>query len=187
MSDRRYRAAAVVVLVAGVALAACSGASSPSPSRVASSPSPTPIFTSDADALAAATEAYKNFLRLSDEVGHEGGARPERVGEYAGDAVVEAERKQASELAASRARSYGETKVSNSRLQSIDRRGSTVTVSIYACEDLREVDVRDPNGHSLFPPDRPDFVAYVVGVAGKSREDLIVVSHTFWEGGGVCG
>jgi len=150
-------------------------------------PSTTPVFTSDADALAAATETYQAFLSASDAIGHDGGENPDRVDQYATPDVVEAERAQATKLKDARARSFGDTKISASSLQSVDQQGSDVIVTIYACEDLSDVDVRDDAGKSLIDPSRTDLVAYVVSVQGTSRGNLLVASNKFWYGGGVCG
>lgn len=184
---RAILTASTLALAAGL-LAGCTHSQADADPTKPPKPSltPTPIFTSDADALAAATKVYKEFLAASDLVGHDGGIDPDRVKPYATPEVLDAERRQAQKLQAAHARSYGESKVSNSQLQSVTQHGATVTISIYACEDLSAVDVRDDSGKSLIDPSRADLVAYVVQVRGDSLDHLVVASNKFWSGGGVC-
>jgi hypothetical protein len=180
--------AVCALLLAGGFLAGCtSGKPQSLPTETPkSTPTPSPVFTSDAQALAAATEVYRRFLAASDVIGHEGGSDPDRVRPYVNDVVLAAEEKQAQKLKDAHARSYGDTKVSKSQLQSVTQQGKSVTVSIYACEDLSDVDVRDDSGNSLIDPSRADFVAYEVRLEGESANGLVVAANKYWSGGRVC-
>lgn len=180
--------AASVLLVTGGALIGCTGAPSTvsSPPVASPSPTPSPIFTSDADALAAATKVYTEYLQSSDEIGHDGGADPDRIRKYASESVVQAKRAQAQKLVEANARSYGETRLTNASLQSVRQIGQSVSVSIYVCQDVSGVDVRDETGRSLISASRGDLIAYVVGFENAPSGQLIVTSNRFWTGGGVC-
>jgi hypothetical protein len=182
---RTILTACTVALAAGF-LAGCTPTHPITEPAKTPKPTPTPVFTSDADALAAATKVYKRFLAASDVVGHDGGRDPERVSDLVGPEVLEAERAQARKLEDANARSYGETEVSNTQLQSLTQHGDTAEVVIYACEDLTDVEVRDSDGKSLIDNSRSDLVAYQVTLRGTAPDALKVMSNKFWAGGSVC-
>ncbi|HEY0248704.1 MAG TPA: hypothetical protein VGC45_10640 [Gryllotalpicola sp.] len=176
------------LLLTAVLLAGCSGPkhhADPTPTR-SSSPAPTPIFTSDADALAAATDVYKKYERASDEIAHEGGDKPERVRPYVSDAGYQHEVDEANKYKVERAHGLGYTVLNNVVLQSRVEQGGFATVRVYVCEDISDVDLVDQTGKSLVSADRADYIAYVVELRSDMTRQLIIQSNTYWSGGGVC-
>lgn len=182
---RAVLTAGTVLLTAGL-LVGCTGSQNDARPSPRSTPTPTPVFTSDAEALAAATAIYTKYVHASDAIGHDGGANPERIGPFVSKAGLANEVEQANKLAAEHARETGYTRINNVILQSHTESNGVATVTIYACQDLSSVDVLDQNGHSLIASDRADFVAYAAELKSNSAGQLIVQSNKFWSGGGIC-
>jgi hypothetical protein len=184
------RAASVVatLALAGALLTACTPSApvrhetkTPMPS-----PSATPIFASDAEALAAAVAVYKKFETVSDAIGHDGGANPERIKPYVSDEGYEFELKSAQKLQAEHAHGVGDTVLNNAILQSRDETGGWATVTIYVCEDISQVDRIGPDGKSLVEASRGDYIKYQAVFQGRSATTLVLHSNSFWSGDGVC-
>ncbi len=187
----RVVVASAMALALGVALSGCAGADheadpTVSPPSVTASASPTPVFSSDAEALKAATEAFKKFLSVADAIGRDGGAHPERIRALVTAEGYEYEVEEAKRFSDANAHGVGSTRVNNTKLQSVQQEGNKVVVRIYVCEDLREVDVVDASGNSIVDPSRSDFVAYVVEMEGTSAQNLVLSSSKYWSEGGVC-
>lgn len=184
---RAILTASTLALAAGL-LAGCTHSQADADPTKPPKPSltPTPIFTSDADALAAATKVYKSYVRASDDIGHDGGANPNRIAPYVSEEGLKNEVTEATRLAAEHARESGYTKINNVILQSHTESGGTAVVTIYACQDVSEVNVIDASGKSLISPDRADLVAYVARLETTAKGKLVVSSNKFWSGGGIC-
>jgi len=178
---RTILTACTVALAAGF-LAGCTPSHPITEPAKTPKPTPTPVFTSDADALAAATKVYKKYLSVADSIAQQGGKDPERLGPYVSDAGLANERKEAKRLSDARAHQVGATVVSEVKLQ----RRSTSGVSIYACQDISAVDVLDENGESLVAPSRPDAIPYVATLSYGASGRLIVDSDRFWDGENIC-
>ena len=178
--------AVCALLLAGGFLAGCASGKPQSLPTETPRSTPTPVFTSDAQALAAATEVYKKYVRASDNIGHDGGADPERVRPYVNAAGLQHEIESAQRIADENARGYGYTKVNNTVLQSHEESHGIATVRMYACQDLTGVDLRDAAGTSLIAPDRADFISYVAELRTNSHGQLVIQSNRYWSGGGIC-
>jgi hypothetical protein len=184
------RAASVVatLALAGALLTACTPSApvrhetkTPAPS-----PSATPIFASDAEALAAATAAYRNFIGLEDAIGHDGGANPERIRPFVSAAGYQHELQAAKKFIEQGSRGYGNTVLNNTVLESHVEQSGLATVVIYACQDLRRVDVRDSTGKSTIDDSRSDYVVFESRLEGSSEDRLVVQSNTYWAGSDIC-
>lgn len=172
------------VAAAALVFATLSGcAPSPAPQHTASpSPHATPVFSSDKEALAAATKAYAAYLKVSDEIAHDGGAHPERIKAVAtGEALSDALQGFA-EYRDTKAHSVGARRFDHARIQSVD----PTTVTFYVCDDVSEVDVLDESGTSLVSPDRPSRTEFVVSASGADVAGVLISSRDKWEGKNVC-
>jgi hypothetical protein len=175
-------ALALAALV-GLAPAACVPIH-PGPTR-SSSPAQTPLFSSDEEALKAATDAYAAYLKVSDEISHDGGANPERIKPYASGSALQLALKSAAQFRAANAHSVGATAFSGVRLQSAAEGGRRV--AIYACEDVSRVDVLDASGASIVKPDRKTLSAFLVTLrAGTDQGKLKVEDRETWPIDGIC-
>jgi hypothetical protein len=149
-------------------------------------PTPTPVFTSDAEALAAATEVYKKYMKASDDIAHDGGAHPERVKPFVSEAGYQHELQAAEDFKADNAHGTGYAVLNNVILESYEEHDGVATVKLYTCEDISEVDRVDAAGKSLVQPDRGDFIAYQPTFKSDSDGRLVIQSDPYWSGGGIC-
>lgn len=156
----------------------------PSTVRPSKPPEPTasPVFTSDADALAAATAAYKAYLAAMDQIAQSGGNDLNRLKPYVSREGFAHEQKEAKRLRDAQAHQTGSTAVTATRLQE----RSNTEISIYACQDVSQVDVLDATGSSLVDAGRPDSIPYVAVLEFNSDGRLVVMSDKFWNGDNIC-
>jgi hypothetical protein len=168
-------------------LAGC--AASPTPQPTTNPPTVAPVFASDEEALAAATEAYANYLRVADTIVREGGEDASRISEYVSDDLAVSELEAFAEFRRKKLRGVGETSYSNFTLQ---RNSSDPAeegfISAYVCSDLTNTDVIDESGQSVVSPGRVRKTPYEVtfGLAKEEPPTLVVSSVEIWRGDGIC-
>jgi hypothetical protein len=123
---------ATLSVVAAVLLSGCV----PEGSDVVPPPEPTtePVFASDEEALAAATEAYKAYQSVLNEISRDGGSNPERIAAVVTSDRLEKELEGFGELAKAGRRLTGEPVVAETIFQQlyVGALGMTVVV-VYAC------------------------------------------------------
>jgi hypothetical protein len=124
----------------------------------ASEPDAAPIFASDEEALAAATDAFANYLSVSDEILSDGGVGAERLLKVATPTWVTEQAAGFEKAKRESLHTTGQTIFENVALQQYDRNSidGTAVVRLYLCVDLSGVDVLDSNGDSIVSPSRPD-------------------------------
>ncbi len=182
----RRLALAVVPLVLLVApLAACAESARippPEPSATVE-----PLFASDEEALAAATEAYEEFLRVSGEILQDGGANPERLQPLVSEDIFASELEGFELFAASGYRASGVSSLQSAALQQ-HRPGEAgqAEVQIYACVFVGDVDVVDVNNQSVIDPNRPLYVEYEATLSSSADGALRLEEESVWDGGGIC-
>jgi hypothetical protein len=148
------------------------------------------VFASDEEALAAATDAYKAYLAMSDLIAQEGGKDPERIAAVAvRDAQDDAETGY-KYLQEHQYRSVGQSKIRSVSLQSYSEsllEKSDVAV-VYVCLDLTDVDVVDRNGVSVVEASRPDLQPFEVTFdpSTENPRELVVAARQPWAGGNFC-
>jgi hypothetical protein len=145
-----------------------------------------PLFASDDEALKAATDAYAAYLKVTDEVLHDGGHRSDLfVSVTIGDALVQA-LADAKEFREKSAHTTGRTKFDSERL-SYYRESAFSPVEIFVCDDVGAVDVRDMNGKSLVSTDRKTRTPWQVDLRPIEQAGHLVVSErTAWIGDDFC-
>jgi len=160
-------------MVAALSVSACAPPSPAKPPKP--SPSSTALFATDEEALAAAEEAYREYQHVSDAILIDGGADPERLLEVATQAQYEYE-KAGYDMALSRGyHSTGGSAFDSVTLKERDDRG---TITVFLCEDVSGVDIRDSDNVSVVPSGRPDRFPLVVSfVAADSAESRLRVSE----------
>ena len=182
------RAAGTLASVAALALTltACIGAPAPSPTPTPSS-SAEPIFASDEEALAAAEAAYRAFLETSVAVTNDGGTGPERLQAVAIGSALDAERATAERFRDEGLRTAGTAKFTVNDLQAVtadDSRGTIVT--LYVCDDIRDLDLLDASGGSLVVEGRVVDIPYTVVIEGVDAEVLRVSEKDLWTRENFC-
>jgi hypothetical protein len=172
---------AVALLLAG-----CVPVSS-SPVRT---PTPTvgPIFASEEEALAAAEDAYREYLAVSDAILHDGGADADRLDRVAVGAALGVEKRGFEEFERAGLKSTGSTVLTGLTLQTYERDlgDGTDIVRVYVCTDVSGVDVIDSFGKSVVSSNRPTVTTFEVGFDMPSVNELLVSSKVVWTGAGVC-
>lgn len=180
------RVSLVVVVVVVAMLTGCVGAPPihTPPATSVPTPAPTPLFSSDAEALAAATAAYAAYVAMSDKIFAEGGVDAVRFGTVSTGDQLEANLQGFAEAYALHQRSSGSTTFDTVSLQSAnpDRVGGESSVVLYLCEDVSQVDVRNDDGVSIVSPDRPARAGYQVAfdAVPKGSTHLLVASKEPW-------
>ena len=186
---RDLLALTTLTLLGTLALTGCASESAPRASE-STAPTDAPVFASDAEALAAATEAYAAYLAMSDQILAEGGEKPERIRAFATEALAEIEIDGYDNVRSKQLRSVGESDFSGMIVQ--DRKSSSDIrrgiVTTYLCSDVSGVDVVDANGDSVVSVTRPNFTPFIVSfdLVSLAPVKLLVASADVWDGSGVC-
>ena len=180
---------AAAACVGGLLLGAVGCTAAPKSAPPSPTPTVAPIFASDEEALAAATEAYANYLRVSDEILMDGGENPERIQEFTSTELAKSEIEGYRDAQAQKFRSTGGSTFSNLTLQSVAvDSGNREMVTAYVCSDVSVVDVLNEDGVSVVSPDRPDRTPFEITFELVDSRDprLVVASAEVWTGAGVC-
>ena len=151
------------------------------------SPSPTPVFASDEEALAAAEAAYREYLRVSDEIAQDGGANPERIAEVVTDDRLPSELDALAKFPARKVHSVGNSIFGTASLQQYSDIGGTVLIDIYTCLDVSGVRLISESGTDV-TPERQDKLSLVIGLesAPASPGRLLVSDSDVWDGVSFC-
>lgn len=186
-ASRRVSSFGAVALVA-LTLATLGGCvASPAPLPASRPPSvateqhDTPLFSTDNEALIAATDAYARYMRVSDEILARGGIHPGRLRQVATGQALSQREKDFSTYSKRQWRTSGDTMFDSMRVQA----RSAFTVTVYVCEDVSNVAVVDALGVSLLSTDdetRTPFVAQLV----QRGQRLVLASKTRWTGNDFC-
>jgi len=178
-----FRPAAVALVV--VAALSVSGCAPPSPAKPpTSSPSSTALFASDEEALAAAEEAYAEYVSVTDQVFQEGGQGVERLAAVARGRQLTEDEAGFEDVSKSGYRSTGHTEFDSTKLQRNSMTKSGVAeVVVYLCQDISSVDVVDTAGNSVVLESRPDRIRYEVTLVSDANADaprLFVSNRVPW-------
>jgi hypothetical protein len=179
----------VAALLLAATLAALTGCSAPEvqppEAGTSASPSATPVFASDEEALAAAEEAYTEYLRMSDRIAADGGRQPERIREYVDGDALEQELETFRNFATRGLVGKGNTAYKSFTLQQSDNLVGHVRA--YVCLDISAVDAVDDDGSSVLPKDRKVNVPLEVALSfDPSRERLVITESAPWSGDDFC-
>jgi hypothetical protein len=150
----RLAPAIALTAIAMLALTACQPETTPIVPTPA--PSSSPIFASDEEALAAAADAYRAYLEVSDQILADGGKDPDRLREFATDEIVAQEAESYLELEQKKWTATGSTAIDTISLQSLISRASSgeTLVTVYACVDVSATSIVDSEGNSVAGEDR---------------------------------
>jgi hypothetical protein len=175
-------AVAVVLLASGCAPTTREGPKDPSP-RAA------PVFASEAEALAAATEAYAAYVKVSDAITQDGGINPERITELVTKDYLADERRGFASFEASGLVTRGDSTFDGTRLQefSSDAQGRS-SVTIYVCYDISRVQLINSAGEDVTPPSRANRQALEVTLSTTSdpNSKMLIARSETWPNEGIC-
>jgi hypothetical protein len=187
----RTRSQAVALAVAVIATLTLCGCVPPSPPVIPTAvPTATPIFASDADALAAAKKAYLAYLVVADQILVDGGTDPGRLLSVATRSELKQQLPGFNATRGNHWHSTGGTKIDSIVLQNFDPEApeGRGVVTVYACIDVANVDVLDPQGRSVVSAARPPVANFqtTFDLVSRNSDRLIVASEVPWHGAGVC-
>jgi len=148
-----------------------------------------PIFATDEEALAAAVAAYDTYMRVSDQIGSDGGHGYERMEKLVTEDWYETEVEGFKGLIDSNRFLRGSAKFSNPKLQQVledPERGASVIV--YMCLDLTESRTLDGSGNDVTPEGRAEHIPIEVSFASSADDpiELLIAGVLPWQGHGVC-
>ncbi len=173
-------AAAVLLTLAGCAPTESHASSEPSASA-------TPVFSSDAEALAAAEKAYAAYLKVSDEIGHDGGKSPERIDGFVTKSRLQTELRGSKAIESRGIRTVGSTAFRAASLQGMSYFGTNFEVTIYACWDTSGVRILDASGNDVTPAGRVSEETLEVSfVTEHGMLPLRLDSDDSWSGPSSC-
>ena len=187
-STRRKASALCALALLSTLVACATPAPPPEPSPTATTAAP--VFATDAEALAAATEAYAAYQAVADQIFAEGGKNPDRLRDVASTRLADPAMDDYLDVHNRGFYSTGKNTFDNVQLQSIneDAPNGRDVVIVYLCEDVSQSDVLDATGVSVVTNERPDRTALQVGFDWRDQtmERLIVGSEEVWAGGDIC-
>ncbi|MBX3116506.1 MAG: hypothetical protein KF808_04070, partial [Cryobacterium sp.] len=119
-------------------------------------PGATPVFASDEEALAAATDAYSKYLKVSNTIRADGGKDPARISEFVSADQLPDELDGFKTLAEKGYSTVGDITADTIRLQQYtDGPERQARVVIYVCLDATNVRVVDAAGKTVNLPQQP--------------------------------
>ena len=158
----------------------------PQQSAVTPTPEPTstPVFASEEEALAAATAAYAAYLAVSDQIGADGGANPERLKPLVTAEWLAKEVGAFKEFSSTGWRQSGLTTLRSSALQQF----SDDSVTLYVCTDANETRFYDSSGADVTPAVRQTEssleVSFAIGASADGR--LLLEGNDPWAAESFC-
>ena len=176
-------AACVGSLLLGAA--GCTAPSTSEPAPTSNPPTVAPVFASDEEALAAATEAYAEYLSVAGKIAHEGGVDSQRMADVAVDEAFETETAALTGMADAGTVGVGQVKFDSLELQEVD--SGSGAVSAYVCLDVSESDVIGASGESVVPADREERLPLQIGfVFDRDLQRLLLGRSQLWDGENFC-
>ena len=152
------------------------------PASTAPKPSATPVFATEAEALAAATEAYAAYVRVSDEIFVDGGINVDRLRTVATGKQLKINLEGFAQAQAKNYKSSGGTTFDRVALQSFVPSQRDAFVQIYVCDDVTLVNVFNSSGESVVSASRPDRTGYQVtfSFSERSANHLLLSDKESW-------
>ena len=171
--------------VGGLLLGAAGCTAAPKPAPPSPTPTIAPIFASDEEALAAAAEAYANYLDLSGVIAHEGGNNSSRMADVAVGEALETEVQSLEGMLKAGTAGVGVLKFDTLTIQSADLESGAL--SAYVCLDVSESDVVDSAGVSVVAVDRMERLPLEIGFVFELATRRLLLERTrSWDGENFC-
>ncbi|MGV8884642.1 MAG: hypothetical protein ACOH1T_03510 [Microbacteriaceae bacterium] len=154
------------------------------------SPTATPIFESDEAALAAAEEAYRAYLAVSDQIFIDGGRNADRIDAVASKEHAKLQKDAFAKMLREGRRGTGETSFDSMTLKQFDgeSEAGNKAVSVYVCLDISRTDSLDRDGNSIVASNRKDKLPVEIyfDTSSMAPSKLMVDSLEIWSGADFC-
>lgn len=185
---RRVGAVGTVAVALGLLLTGCVGTPAPTPTPTPREESTAaPIFASDEEALAAAEAAYERFIDTTTMITNNGGATSEELESVATGSALDEESDAAKRFREEGLRTIGTVTFRVHKLQSVAQDADARTlITLYVCDDLREVDLLDAAGESMVVEGRVVDVPYIVVVTATDANNSRVSEKELWTRDNFC-
>ena len=142
-----------------------------------------PVFDSEEEALAAATAAYTAYSAVSDQIGTDGGEKPDRLRAVVTSAWFEKDLAQFTEFSKTGRHLVGQTTFDSIAVQSFDEQ----LLAVYLCIDVSGIRVLDSSGTDVTPLDRVARVPLEVGFdLVEAPGSVLLASSQVWDGDSFC-
>lgn len=151
-------------------------------------PTPTdaPLFSSDEEALAAATEVYEEYWNISSEILQVGGEEPERLQPLVSDSLFERELQGFRDFESQQWRLVGQPVVQSTKLQQLlVVNAESAEVYFYACVSSQGTDVVDTEGESVIQDGREQLSTFEAATLFQDGAWTVTASD-LWQGESVC-
>ena len=173
------------ILVAVAVIGVASGCAGPTPvPTLPPEPTTTPVFATEEEALAAATQAYAEYLAVSDEIGHGGWLETQGYAAVVTGDALDEELEGAQSYVDEGWRLVGTSTFDSMVLQTYETDGGTASVTAYVCLDVSGTDVVDSSGASVVGPDRSTRLPLEVEFIGTN--ELLLARSDLWSGDSFC-
>ena len=151
-------------------------------------PSSEAIFASDEEALAAATDAYEAYLKMSDLIAQEGGKNPERIAPLVTEEWLATEVEAFGGQVETGLHQVGAITYRSAELQQFDSGPSgTLHIAAYFCMDISGTKFFTSGGSDVTPQDRESLVAIEVSFLGQpDAAELLIGGIEPWPSAGIC-
>lgn len=146
-----------------------------------------PVFASDEEALAAATDAYKAYLAMSDLISQEGGKDPERIAPFVTEEWLPNEVEALQSIEQRNRKLIGNTAFDTVSVQQVQQLADGVAVVvIYACIDFTNSWLVESDGSRVIAAGGQTRWPFEVSFVGKSASELAVERHEEWSSSDYC-
>ena len=181
----RTRTAVAITAVALVALSGCA----PEPPPIVPEPTSTtpPLFASDEEALAAAEEAYREYLRVSDAIATDGGRDVERLEGLVTEELLGEEIENYAVYLDRGISVSGVTIFDVYELQQlVDNGDGSGLITLYACTDISQTKVLNAEGEDVTPNRKLILPVEIEIIVSDTKPKMLVQSTSQWSGENFC-
>jgi hypothetical protein len=163
-------------------------AATPTPAPTSATPTTAPVFATDEEALAAATEAYANYLEAHDAFWADEASSEDEFLDLSSETAREGDIASIRTWKSNGWRAVGLTTFDSIRLKSNDFVDGVQRVGTYLCLDVSSGDVIGADGISVADPNRPMRLPLEVDfMASRTSPVEVKISRSeVWSGTNFC-